>query len=264
MLDRRSDELAWSLLDPLERQRRGSSTAMARSPAADRRPRRDRVEDPTTDAARYCLGAYFAELDAPLRRRLRSRPQQHGGRRRADRAAGLFLVARLRGEPIGCGALKLHGDDPAEIKRMWVAPPRGGSASGGVCSRSWSARRVGRGDGVRLETNRALTEAIALYRSAGYPEVAAVQRRAVRPPLVREITRALDGRRDVRGDACVVWRSVRAPVAFRRRGPVCRLGRATVAAEQVGDRVLCEAQAVVHAESVGRRPLRVVEGDLLP
>ena len=29
--------------------------------------------------------------------------------------AGTFLVARLRGEPIGCGGLKFHGERPAEI-----------------------------------------------------------------------------------------------------------------------------------------------------
>jgi hypothetical protein len=36
-----------------------------------------------------------------------------------------------------------------------------------------------------------------------------------------------------------------------------------VPAEQVGDRVLGEAQPVVHAEPVGRRALRVVEVQLL-
>lgn len=36
-----------------------------------------------------------------------------------------------------------------------------------------------------------------------------------------------------------------------------------VTAEQVGDRVLGEAEPVVHAESVRRRPLRIVELDLL-
>src|SRR2546427_416581 len=35
--------------------------------------------------------------------------------------AGMFLLATLRGEPVGCGALKLHGEQPAELKRMWVA-----------------------------------------------------------------------------------------------------------------------------------------------
>lgn len=25
-------------------------------------------------------------------------------------------------DPVGCGALKLHGAAPAEIKRMWIGP----------------------------------------------------------------------------------------------------------------------------------------------
>ena len=32
--------------------------------------------------------------------------------------AGLLLVARLRGASVGCGALRLHGEAPADIKRM--------------------------------------------------------------------------------------------------------------------------------------------------
>jgi len=37
-----------------------------------------------------------------------------------------------------------------------------------------------------LETNKTLTEAISLYRSAGLRRSGRVQRRALRPPLVRE------------------------------------------------------------------------------
>lgn len=84
-----------------------------------------------------------------------------------------MLVATLRTEPIGCGALKFHDGAPTELKRMWVAS----SARGlGVGRRLLSelereaARRASRI--VRLETNQSLTEAIALYRSSGYVEVA--------------------------------------------------------------------------------------------
>ena len=93
---------------------------------------------------------------------------------RAARPA-LLLVADLRGEPVGCGALKFHGDDPTELKRMWVAPSARGLASGrrllAELERARRARTASRV--VRLETNRALTEAIAMYRSAGYVEVPA-------------------------------------------------------------------------------------------
>ena len=49
-----------------------------------------------------------------------------------------------------------------------------GSASAAACSRSSRPSAVANGrDAIRLETNRALTEAIALYRSSGYREVEA-------------------------------------------------------------------------------------------
>ena len=88
--------------------------------------------------------------------------------------AGLLLVARLHGEPVGCAAIKFHGAEPAEVKRMWVAESIRGH---GVGRRLLAAiEQQARAAGVttlRLETNKALTEAIALYRSAGYREVPA-------------------------------------------------------------------------------------------
>jgi ribosomal protein S18 acetylase RimI-like enzyme len=69
--------------------------------------------------------------------------------------------------------LKLHGRRPAELKRMWVAPTARGLGLGRRLLTE--LERLAREHGVRvlrLETNRSLTEAIALYRSAGYREVA--------------------------------------------------------------------------------------------
>ena len=84
------------------------------------------------------------------------------------------LVAVRDGEPVGCGVLKVPDGAPAEIKRMWVS----GDARGlGVGRRLLSElERLAAATGsptVRLETNRTLTEAIAMYRSSGYREVPA-------------------------------------------------------------------------------------------
>ena len=88
--------------------------------------------------------------------------------------AGLLLVATLHDEPVGCGALKYHGAGPAEVKRMWVSPTVRGLGLGRRLLGELEARAAAWGVSVlRLETNQALTEAIALYRSAGYREVAA-------------------------------------------------------------------------------------------
>jgi len=86
--------------------------------------------------------------------------------------AGLFLVATLHGEPAGCGALKFHPGAPAEIKRMWVAPEARGLGLGRRILAELETRAATHGVRVlRLETNRALGEAIGLYRAAGYREV---------------------------------------------------------------------------------------------
>jgi GNAT superfamily N-acetyltransferase len=86
--------------------------------------------------------------------------------------AGAFVIARLDGQPIGCGALKVTDRRIGEIKRMWVA----GCARGlGVGRRILEAlEQLAREFGLtilRLETNRTLHEAQALYRTSGYREV---------------------------------------------------------------------------------------------
>ena len=54
---------------------------------------------------------------------------------------------------------------------MWVAPEPRGLGLGRRLLAELEARARHGATAVRLETNRALTEAIALYRSAGYREV---------------------------------------------------------------------------------------------
>jgi ribosomal protein S18 acetylase RimI-like enzyme len=88
--------------------------------------------------------------------------------------ADVFLVATLRSEPVGCGALKFHGDEPVELKRMWVAESTRGLGIGRRLLSELESRAAATGAGVvRLETNKTLTEAISLYHSAGYREVGA-------------------------------------------------------------------------------------------
>ncbi len=173
-LDRRSDDLAVSILNPLtaaQRERLGAAmTEVERLLIAS--TIQISAIDPRHPHARHCMEAYFAELN---------RRFEHGfdpGRSNpADDAEltlprGLLLVARLGEDPVGCGALKLHRDAPAEIKRMWVADTVRGLGLGRRLLEELEARAADSGaKAVRLETNRALASAIALYRSAGYREV---------------------------------------------------------------------------------------------
>jgi GNAT superfamily N-acetyltransferase len=87
--------------------------------------------------------------------------------------AGLFLIATLHSDTVGCGALKFHRGAPAELKRMWVSPAVRGLGLGRRILAELEAHAAARGvRTLRLETNGALSEAISLYRTAGYREVA--------------------------------------------------------------------------------------------
>jgi ribosomal protein S18 acetylase RimI-like enzyme len=133
-----------------------------------------RAVDPNDRDARRCVRAYFAELN----RRSESGFDPSAGisaePHELTPPAGSFLIAYLRGEPAGCGAVKHHPGAPSEIKRMWVAESARCLGIGRRLLTELEARAVRSGASVaRLETNRALVEAISMYRSAGYIEVPA-------------------------------------------------------------------------------------------
>jgi ribosomal protein S18 acetylase RimI-like enzyme len=85
---------------------------------------------------------------------------------------GAFLLARRDGEVVGCGAVQHLDDETAEIKRMWVSPTARGQGLGRrlLAALEAEAARSGR-TRVVLDTNGALTEAIAMYRHAGYTAI---------------------------------------------------------------------------------------------
>jgi DNA-binding MarR family transcriptional regulator/GNAT superfamily N-acetyltransferase len=172
-INRRSDAVAWSFLEPLnERQRARLVAAMTE---AERLLRASMIvlaiEDPATQDAQLCLTQYFAELDTRFEMGFEAASALAAALHDLAAPAGMFLVARLRGEPIGCGGLILYPDAPL-IKRMWVAPAARSLGLGRRLLRE--LERLARETGartIRLDTNRVLHEAIRLYRSAGYQEV---------------------------------------------------------------------------------------------
>lgn len=175
-LDRRSDELALSLLAPLnDRQRARLTDAMS---TVGQLLTAGLVEigvtDPASGAARFCLQSYFAELDSRFEAGFDPEASISAAAGELAEPAGVFLLAQIRGEPVGCGALKFHGTGPAELKRMWVAASARGLGVGRRILAELERQAADHGvTVVRLETNRRLTEAIGLYRSAGYAEVPA-------------------------------------------------------------------------------------------
>ncbi|MGS2614902.1 bifunctional helix-turn-helix transcriptional regulator/GNAT family N-acetyltransferase [Micromonospora sp. LZ34] len=173
-LDKRSDDFARSILEPLTAQRRerlvaamaeverlliASMVVIEPCPPGDPRARAC-VRAYARDIARRFDDGYDPALSNPVRDEELVPP------------AGVFLLATLNAEPVGCGAVKLHLGAPAEIKRVWVSDTVRGLGIGQrvlgeleryAAERGWTT--------VRLDTNRTLTEAIAMYRSAGYREI---------------------------------------------------------------------------------------------
>jgi putative acetyltransferase len=85
---------------------------------------------------------------------------------------GVFLVARLDGEPVACGALRRLEPGTGEIKRMYVAPSQRGLGVGrrvlGELERH--AHRLGLRRLV-LETGVRQQEALALYERFGFQRI---------------------------------------------------------------------------------------------
>jgi GNAT superfamily N-acetyltransferase len=127
---------------------------------------------PTSPDAEFCLSHYFRELEQRF----------DGGFDPANSLAptldafrpprGTFLVLYLDGRAVGCGGFKFDPPDAAYIKRMWIDPTARGLGLGRRLLQE--LEQVARARGyrmLRLETEKALTEAQQLYRSAGFREV---------------------------------------------------------------------------------------------
>ena len=176
VLDERSDALAWSMLEPLtpsERDRLVTAmTDVARLLTVG--SLEIRVVDPADPAARYCLREYATELDDRFESGFDPAASLPLLPDEMRPPAGLFLVATLHDDPVGCGALKFHDGAPTELKRLWVSPVVRGLGVGRRLVDELERRAAEHGSrAVRLDTNKALAEAIALYRTAGYREIAA-------------------------------------------------------------------------------------------
>lgn len=173
-LERSSDELAASVLAPLSNEERARLT---RAQAEVRRLLAVSMvsiaaEDPSSDDARWCLAHYFEELAERFEEAF-----DPGRTLPADAAdlvppSGAFLIARVRGEPAGCGALKTLHPGVGEIMRMWVDRTHRGLGIGARLLDALEEQSLALGHHtVRLYTNRSLDEAKAMYRARGYEEI---------------------------------------------------------------------------------------------
>ncbi|MEM0991243.1 MAG: GNAT family N-acetyltransferase [Pseudomonadota bacterium] len=131
-------------------------------------------EDPDSADARWCLARYYDALSQSI-----GEPFDVSRSLDPDRDAlrpplGCFLIARSAGQAVGCCGLKGNGSDMGEIKRLWVSEAARGQ---GLARRLMDAAE-GRAQALginclRLDTNRTLTAAIAMYRATGWTEIPA-------------------------------------------------------------------------------------------
>jgi DNA-binding MarR family transcriptional regulator/GNAT superfamily N-acetyltransferase len=173
--DRLSDNLAESMLDPLDASEQ--NRLVAAMVEVERLIRAASVkvsaEAPDGADARLCLDAYFRELAARFESGFDASADDSAPVEDMTPPTGLFVIARLDGDAVGCGGFKRVDKATGEIKRVWTAPSARGIGVARRMLRTLEAAAREKGlKTLRLDTNRALTEAHALYRSEGYGEVA--------------------------------------------------------------------------------------------
>ena len=173
-LDRRSDELAAGLLAPLGpaqrdrlREALGTAERLLRAATAE-----FVVADPLSEEALVAVERYLAEIANRGVGGGAALGSASDGAETMRRPDGVFVLVRSDGDVVGCGGVRPLGDGVGEVKRMWVSPAVRGTGMGRRLLdhlEEW-VRRLGN-DVVRLDTNSALNQAIAMYESAGYTAI---------------------------------------------------------------------------------------------
>jgi DNA-binding MarR family transcriptional regulator/GNAT superfamily N-acetyltransferase len=176
LLDRRSDDLAESILTPLDAGQRERLVQAMRT--VERLLTFSAVEiravDPRHPDARQCIRAYFAELDRRSESGFDPGASIPAEPHQLTPPAGCFLIAYLRNEPVGCGGVKYHPGEPSELKRLWVSEQVRGLGIGRRLMDELEALAARSGAShIRLDTNKTLVEAIAMYRARDYEEIPA-------------------------------------------------------------------------------------------
>jgi GNAT superfamily N-acetyltransferase len=130
------------------------------------------IADPVSPEARTAMSSYFAELNVRFPTGFDA-----GDALTADPVAfqaphGAFVIVRDGAGAIGCGGIQRIDPTTGEIKRMWIhADSRGIGLGRRLLNHlEFVAAQLGYSR-VVLDTNAALTVAIAMYERAGYDAI---------------------------------------------------------------------------------------------
>ncbi|WP_340561754.1 GNAT family N-acetyltransferase [Streptomyces sp. GSL17-111] len=146
------------------------SSAPASSPRPEPGPGWTVAEEPVSAASsRVLLDAYAREVGAAI-----GVPPADLTGTGSDLTPpnGVFLVARVGGEPVACAGVRGLDGDTAELKRMYVASAARGRGVGKALldAAEEAARRLG-ATRLVLDTRAELVAARRLYERRGYAEV---------------------------------------------------------------------------------------------
>jgi len=133
-----------------------------------------RSEPPTSALAARLLASYVEEVAARIPGGFDLARSVSATLDELAPPKGEFLVVlEANGDGVGCGGVKDLGSGAFEIKRMWISPShRGrGYARALLAALEDRARDQGATE-MRLDTSAVLDEAVALYRTSGYTEIA--------------------------------------------------------------------------------------------
>ncbi len=124
---------------------------------------------PALASALWALDQYFVELASRFPEGFDTAAAWADASDAYNLPRGLFVIGGHHDDPDACGAVSFLDDERAEIKRMWVSPAARGK---GLATRLLAylealSLQAGR-TLIVLDTNRALSEAIALYERRGY------------------------------------------------------------------------------------------------
>jgi putative acetyltransferase len=127
-----------------------------------------------TDPKASEVATLIAALDDHLRELYPGMPI-HGIEPEAfRRSGGIFLIGRVNGVAVACGAIRPLGEGVGEIKRMFVRPDHRRSGFAPVLLAALEQAAAERGyRAIRLETGENQIAAIRLYESAGYRPISA-------------------------------------------------------------------------------------------
>jgi ribosomal protein S18 acetylase RimI-like enzyme len=128
-----------------------------------------RIVDAGSTAATWALAQYFGELDRRFIGGFNTDEALAEAASLLNPPVGLFIVAQIGDDVVGCGAILWVDDATAEIKRMWVDSQRRGIGLGKrlLAHLEGQVHASGRSR-VVLDTNSSLQEAISMYRALGY------------------------------------------------------------------------------------------------